>query len=162
MIAPAIVIAGTPPTLYLAIGEASNIDFLRNGKIAAAIHVMRYIVAIARVASKKITETPGTYEYRTPKTIVAMNITAIVLTGAPYFETLPIHAGNVRSKAIANIALVDERNSVPAQPQNQKDIDTISQTARMGLLKTIPARSPGYGLTGNGDADPPYMVIKNA
>ena len=61
-------------------------------------------------------------------------------------------SGRIRSNAAAKITRVEDRNTVPAQPKNQKLIANKTMNCRIGLEVKNMANMAGYGQAASGGA----------
>src|SRR5215211_4834025 len=151
-ITPATVISGMPATFIWAIGEASYSAFFLYGRMIAAIAVPKYIIAIAWVAAS-VTEIkpPTLYAYNRETITAGITINSMALTGVPVrSSSSATFSGSRRSKAAANTTRVEERNRVPAQPNHQKLMSSMTTIWIRRLFVRKTASMAGLGHTGRG------------
>ena len=149
-------IAGTPATLYRAIGDASYRSLRRHGRMTAATTVAKKVSASTAVASRNTLWKSGLYAHMALTTIDG----AIMSASEPYGtrrleEMFAAHEGSTRSKAAAKITRVEDRNRVPAHPKNHRPMTMMSRAWNSLLSTSQPANITGYGQVPTG-AVPAY------
>ena len=133
-----------------AIGEPSKISFCRQGSKIPASVVPRKVTAITRVASRtmvwKLTMLKA---YRIEMITEGITISSNALIGVRVFGSiLETHSGSMRSSAAAKITRVEDRKTVPDQPNHHIPTRKIMISCRARLPVRKEANCTGYGQTG--------------
>src|SRR3972149_11151988 len=120
-------------------GEPSKMLFCRQGNTMPATAVPKKVMAMTSVASSTmVCMLTMLNAYMIEMITEGMAISSKALTGVlvrvSIFDT---HSGNIRSRAAAKITRVEDRNTVPDQPNHQK----LTRSTTMNWSKRLVVRN---------------------